>query len=79
MQCVQLPEGEFLKDLVQDMLKQLGAGGSSFPQQIVKMGMQGAKVSRSAACHMTYAETVFLQSPKGYSAYTSITQFSSVS
>lgn len=69
VQCVQLPEGEFLKGLVQDMLKQLGAGGSRFPQQIVKMGMQGAKVSKSAACHVTYAETIF----RGIQCVTSVT------
>ncbi|CAK0751245.1 hypothetical protein CVIRNUC_002053 [Coccomyxa viridis] len=37
----QVPEGDFLKGLLPDVLKQLGAGGSSLPQQIIKMGMQG--------------------------------------
>lgn len=42
-QCnvAQLPEGEFVKGFVQDVLKQLGAGGGSFPQQIIQLGMQG--------------------------------------
>ena len=31
-----------MKGFVQDVLKQLGAGGSSFPQQIIQLGMQGA-------------------------------------
>ena len=38
---MQVPEGDFLKGLLPDVLKQLGAGGSSLPQQIIKMGMQG--------------------------------------
>lgn len=38
---VQLPEGEFLKGILPDILRQLGAGSSSFPQQIINMGMQG--------------------------------------
>lgn len=38
--AVQLPEGEFVKGFVQDMLKQLGTGKASFPQQIVQLGMQ---------------------------------------
>ena len=41
---MQAPEGDFLKSLVPDILRQLGAGGSSFPQQIIKMGMQGTTV-----------------------------------
>ena len=41
---MQAPEGDFLKGLLPDILKQLGAGGSSFPQQIIKMGMQGTTV-----------------------------------
>ena len=42
---MQAPEGDFLKGLLPDILKQLGAGGSSLPQQIIKMGMQGTTVS----------------------------------
>ena len=41
---MQAPEGDFLKGLLPDVLKQLGAGGSSLPQQIIKMGMQGTTV-----------------------------------
>ncbi|EIE24045.1 hypothetical protein COCSUDRAFT_62569 [Coccomyxa subellipsoidea C-169] len=37
----QLQEGGFAKDLVQELLRQLGAGGRDLPQQFVKMGMQG--------------------------------------
>ncbi|CAL5227735.1 g10750 [Coccomyxa viridis] len=36
-----LPEGEFVKGFVQDLLKQLGKGNSSLPQQIIQLGMQG--------------------------------------
>lgn len=45
---MQLPEGEFLKGFVQDILKQLRAGNSSFPQQIIKMGMQGRHYANNA-------------------------------
>ena len=41
---MQVPEGDFLKGLLPDVLKQLGAGGSSLPQQIIKMGMQGTTI-----------------------------------
>ena len=41
---MQAPEGDFVKSLVPDILRQLGAGGSSLPQQIIKMGMQGSTV-----------------------------------
>ncbi|KAK9906678.1 hypothetical protein WJX75_006000 [Coccomyxa subellipsoidea] len=37
----QLQEGDFAKDLVQELLRQLGAGGRDLPQQFIKMGMQG--------------------------------------
>ncbi|CAL8462425.1 g1958 [Coccomyxa elongata] len=37
----QLQEGDFAKDLVQEVLRQLGAGGRDLPQQFMKMGMQG--------------------------------------
>ena len=49
---VQLPEGEFVKGFVQDLLKQLGKGNSSLPQQIIQLGMQGmALLSRSSFCN----------------------------
>ena len=38
---LQLQEGEFVKGFVQDLLKQLGKGNSSLPQQIIQLGMQG--------------------------------------
>jgi hypothetical protein len=38
---MQLQEGDFAKDLVQELLRQLGAGGRDLPQQFIKMGMQG--------------------------------------
>ena len=44
---MQLPEGEFAKGFVQDMLKQLGTDSSSLPQKIVQLGMQGMGYSSS--------------------------------
>jgi hypothetical protein len=44
---MQLQEGDFVQGLVQDFLRQLGAGGRDLPQQFIKYGMQG---SHSVTC-----------------------------
>ena len=46
--CSQLQEGDFAKDLVQEVLQQLGAGGRDLPQQFIKMGMQGVHLHMSS-------------------------------
>ena len=43
--CMQLQEGDLVKGLVQDLLRQFGsAGGPSMQQAILKFGMQGARM-----------------------------------